>query len=379
MGAARGDPTGAGAAVEEALGELRRGKGVAVLDGHDEDSNGCLVLAAEYTDSDALNVLDEESRGLLYLCLPEERCQQLGLQPLAEAVEGQRWETKLMAPISHRDSPDVSVAAQAETIRTVIDSSTSADDLVQPGGVLVLRAAPGGVLQLPGQAEAAVDLARLAGLKPAAILCSLVRPDGSLGRRGDLTQYAARGRLRIVTIPDLVEYRLRTERLVERRASVRLPTKYGDFRLIAFADKLTAQNHIALTKGEIAGAPDVPVRIQVECLLGDVFRSHACQCGEALVRALRHIDEQGLGVLVYLMRPHDSGFARSVVACALSAPDSAELDSSGPASLDRADAIASQILVDLGVLQVRLLSDPSVAPRIDAFGVAVVEQIPLIQ
>src|ERR687892_240260 len=253
--------------IEEALEDVRDGRMVVVCDAEDRENEGDLTLAAQFATPEAINFMATHARGLICLALPPSRCDELGLHLMAAKNES-RFQTAFTVSI---------------------DPQTKPDELVQPGHIFPLKARSGGVLERTGQTEAAVDLARLAGLNPAGVVCEIMNEDGTMARVPDLVPFCERHGLKLVTVEDLIEYRRRHEKLVERMTSVRLPTAYGEFTAVAFREVLTGKNHVALVKGEVAGREDVLVRVHSECLTGDVFHSLRCDCGEQLELALRRI------------------------------------------------------------------------------------------
>ena len=289
------------APVEQAIEDIRQGKLVVVVDAADRENEGDLTIAAQFATPEAINFMAKHGRGLICLCLTEERCDELGLRPMTERNETP-FGTAFTVSIEAREgiSTGISAPDRSRTIQVAIDPSRSRDDLVQPGHVFPLRARPGGVLQRAGQTEAAVDLARLAGLNPAGVVCEIMNDDGTMARVPDLIPYCERHGLTLVTVADLIEYRRRTEKLVERTTSVRLPTAYGEFTAVAFRERLTGKHHLALVHGEVDGFEEVLVRVHSECLTGDVFHSLRCDCGEQLDHALQQIAAEDRGVLLYM-------------------------------------------------------------------------------
>jgi 3,4-dihydroxy 2-butanone 4-phosphate synthase/GTP cyclohydrolase II len=351
--------------VEDALGELRRGRFVLLVDSIGERAYGTLAVAAEHADPRALDYLRVHGTGMFFLCLSDQRCEALGLD--AAGDDDAIWQSRLTESISHRRGADSSLRSRSETIRVAIDPATSPGDLVRPGEVFPLRARPGGVLQRANLIDAAVDLAGLSGLTPAAVTAAVVGREGKVRRGPELMQFARRHRLKVVTVGQLIEYRRRSEKLVERKSSARLPTEYGEFTAVAFVDKLTQEQHIALVKGAVTGMPDVLVRLHSDCFFGDVFGSGACSCGRLVEEALRQIDAEGRGVLVYLT--HE---ARGIEAC--SRTKTRAID-----GMDQREyGIGAQILADLGLSSIRILTgDPKSLPGIEGFGLAVTDQVPL--
>src|SRR5919204_1116597 len=271
------------ATIEEAIEDIRQGKMVVVVDAADRENEGDLVIAAQFATPDAINFMATHARGLICLCLTEERADQLGLRPMTDHNETPLG-TAFTVSIEAREgvTTGISAADRSHTIQVAIHPDSTPYDLVQPGHVFPLRAKPGGVLERMGQTEASVDLARLAGLNPSGVVCEIMNEDGTMARVPDLVPYCERHGLRMITVADLVEYRRRHEQLVERGAAVRLPTEYGEFVAVAFREKLSGKVHVALVKGEVEGAENVLVRVHSECLTGDVFHSLRCDCGEQL-------------------------------------------------------------------------------------------------
>ncbi len=371
------------ASVEEAVEDVRQGKFVVVVDAADRENEGDLTIAAQFATPEAINFMATNARGLICLCLTEERCDELGLRPMTDRNETP-FETAFTIAIEAREGITTGISApdRSHTIQVAIDPSKGAGDLVHPGHVFPLRAREGGVLQRAGQTEAAVDLARLAGLIPAGVVCEVMKEDGTMARVPDLIEYCERHGLKLVTIADLIEYRRRTEKLVERMTSVRLPTAYGEFTAVAFREKLTGKHHVALVKGDVDGAEDVLVRAHSECLTGDVFHSLRCDCGEQLTQALAQIGAEERGVLLYLAQEgRGIGLLPKLKAYELQEDGldtvEANLELGFPADA-RDYGIGNQILADLGLSTIRILTNnPKKLTGIEGFGLTVVEQIPI--
>jgi 3,4-dihydroxy 2-butanone 4-phosphate synthase / GTP cyclohydrolase II len=369
--------------IEEAIEDVRQGKLVVVVDAPDRENEGDLVIAAQFATPEAINFMATHGRGLICLALTEERCAGLALKPMTHNNETP-YETAFTISIEAREgvTTGISAADRAHTVQVAIDSTKGAGDLVQPGHVFPLKARPGGVLQRAGQTEAAVDLARLAGLNPAGVICEIMNEDGTMARVPDLVAYCERHRLRMVTVADLIEYRRRTEKLVERAVTVRLPTAHGEFTAVAFREVLTGKQHVALVKGDVSGAGNVLVRVHSECLTGDVFHSLRCDCGEQLDRAMARIEEEGRGVLLYMAQEgRGIGLLNKLKAYELQENGydtvDANLELGFPADL-REYGIGSQILADLGLTTIRILTNnPRKITGIEGFGLRVVEQIPI--
>src|SRR6202521_973888 len=289
------------ATVEAAIEDIREGRMVVVVDDPDRENEGDLVIAAQFATPETINFMATFGRGQICLCLTEARADKLGLRLIADRNES-RLGTAYTSPIDAREgiTTGISAADRSHTIQVAIAADTKPSDLLIGGHVQPLRAKPGGVLERVGQTEAAVDLARLAGLNPSGVVCEIMNEDGTMARVPDLVAYCERHDLKMITVADLVEYRRRHEKLVERVVAVRLPTDYGEFTAVAFKEKLTGKVHVALVAGDIEGAENVLVRVHSECLTGDVFHSMRCDCGEQLEQALAQIAREGTGVLLYM-------------------------------------------------------------------------------
>ncbi|MFL5917858.1 MAG: GTP cyclohydrolase II, partial [Gaiellaceae bacterium] len=325
----------------------------------------------------------KEGRGLICLCLTEERCDELGLRQMTEKNETP-YGTAFTVSVEAREGVTTGISApdRSRTIQVAIDPKAKAEDLVQPGHVFPLRAREGGVLMRAGQTEAAVDLARLAGLIPAGVVCEIMNEDGTMARVPDLIPYCERHGLKLITVADLIEYRRRHEQLVERMTTVQLPTAYGEFTAVAFREKLTGKHHIALVKGDVDGADDVLVRVHSECLTGDVFHSFRCDCGEQLEQALSQIAAEERGVLLYMAQEgRGIGLLNKLRAYELQENgfDTVEANLELGFQPDMRDyGIGNQILADLGLTRIRILTNnPKKITGIEGFGLKVVQQVPI--
>ncbi|HVD09352.1 MAG TPA: bifunctional 3,4-dihydroxy-2-butanone-4-phosphate synthase/GTP cyclohydrolase II [Gaiellaceae bacterium] len=371
------------ATIEEAIEDIRLGKFVVVVDAPDRENEGDLTIAAEHITPAAINFMATHARGLICLCLTEERCDELGLRPMTYNNQTP-FETAFTVAIEAREgvTTGISAADRAHTIQVAIDPSKGPDDLVQPGHIFPLRARPGGVLQRTGQTEASVDLARLAGLNPAGVVCEIANEDGSMARVPDLVPYCEQHGLKMITVSDLIEYRRRHEKLVERMTSVRLPTAYGEFIAVAFRETLTGKHHVALVKGEVEGRENVLVRVHSECLTGDVFHSLRCDCGEQLEQALARIGDEERGVLLYMAQEgRGIGLLNKLKAYELQENGldtvEANLELGFPPDA-REWGIGNQILGDLGLTTIRILTNnPRKSAGMEGFGLTVVEQVPI--
>jgi 3,4-dihydroxy 2-butanone 4-phosphate synthase/GTP cyclohydrolase II len=371
------------ATVEQAIDEIREGRMVVVVDDPDRENEGDLVIAAQFATPEAVNFMITHGRGQICLSLTESRADELGLRLIADQSKS-RLGTAYTSPIDARDgiTTGVSAADRSHTIQVAIAPDTRPSDLLIGGHMQALRARPGGVLDRIGQTEAAVDLARLAGLNPSGVICEIMNEDGTMARVPDLVSYCERHGLKMITVADLVEYRRRREKLVERGAEVRLPTRYGEFESIAFREKLTGKTHLALVCGEVDGAENVLVRVHSECLTGDVFHSLRCDCGEQLEQALAQIAREGRGVFLYMAQEgRGIGLLNKLRAYELQEQglDTVEANVELGLPADARDyGIGNQILADLGLSTIRILTNnPKKLTGIDGFGLTVVEQVPI--
>jgi 3,4-dihydroxy 2-butanone 4-phosphate synthase/GTP cyclohydrolase II len=371
------------ATIDEALEDIRQGKMVVVCDDEARENEGDLTMAAQFATPEAVNFMAKEGRGLVCLSLTAERCDELGLDLMAAKNES-AFETPFTVSVEARTGVTTGISAhdRAHTIQVAIDPSSSPRDLVQPGHIFPLKSKPGGVLERTGQTEAAVDLSRLAGLNPSGVICEIMNDDGTMARRDDLVDYCGRHGLKMVTIADLIKYRRRHDKLIERVVSTRLPTGFGDFDAIGFRELVGGKHHVALVKGDVDGAENVLVRVHSECLTGDVFHSLRCDCGEQLESALSMIEREGRGVLLYLCQEgRGIGLLAKLQAYKLQEGGLDTVDANLKLGKDadlRDYGIGAQILVDLGLSSIRILTNnPKKIIGLEGYGLSVTEQIPI--
>jgi 3,4-dihydroxy 2-butanone 4-phosphate synthase/GTP cyclohydrolase II len=372
------------ATIEEAIADIRAGGMVVVVDSPDRENEGDLVMAAECVTPEAVNFMARHARGLICLSLTPERCDELGL-PMMTQLNRTPYGTAFTVSIEARTgvSTGISAADRARTIQVAVDPATRPEDLIQPGHVFPLRARPHGVLERTGQTEASVDLARLAGFSGAGVICEVMNEDGNMARVPDLVGYCQQHGLKMVTVADLVAFRHRREKLVERIASAQLPTRYGDFVSHGFRSMIDGQHHVALVMGDVDGAEDVLVRVHSECVTGDVFHSLRCDCGDQLERALAQIAEEGRGVLLYLAQEgRGIGLLNKLRAYELQEQGMDTVDANVALGLpvdSRDYGMGAQILADLGLSTIRVLTNnPKKIVGLEGYGLTVTEQLPIV-
>jgi 3,4-dihydroxy 2-butanone 4-phosphate synthase / GTP cyclohydrolase II len=373
------------ASVEEAVEEIRQGRMIVLVDDEDRENEGDLTMAAEKISPEAINFMAKYGRGLICLTLTEQRCDELHLplmSPINTSVHGTAFTEAIDAKVGV--STGISASDRAITILTAIDPKTKPQDLARPGHMFPLRARSGGVLVRAGQTEASVDLSRIAGLNPSGVICEIMNEDGTMARVPQLMEFCKEHDIKMLTVADLIRYRMQHERYVRRVAEAVLPTRHGDFRIIAYASDVDHDQHIALVRGNLEGAEPALVRVHSHCLTGDVFGSRACDCSELVARSLAAIAKEDRGVFLYL---HHTGRGFSVETSA-EAGALPQIHFHSRGQLDREPArlrmvqhesgIGAQILIDLGLKDIRVLTNhPKKVVALEGYGIRIADQVPL--
>ncbi len=369
--------------IHEIIDDIRNGRMIILVDNEERENEGDLVIAAEFCNPEIINFMATNGRGLVCVPVTQDVVTRLGLSLMVDD-NSDKYGTAFTVSIDAKEGTTTGISAQdrSNTVLAMIDENTKADDFRRPGHIFPLAARRGGVLVRAGHSEGAVDLARLAGLKPAGVICEILNDDGTMARRPDLDKFAKKHNIKIATISDLIKYRQHKERLIKRVSSASLPTDFGDFKIIAYETEIGDTTHVALVKGDVDGKENVMVRVHSECLTGDVFTSRRCDCGNQLHKAMRMIEKEGTGVLLYMRQEgRGIGLGNKIMAYHLQEKGmdtvEANIELGFPDDL-RDYGIGAQMLVDLGLHKIKLLTNnPKKIIGLEGYGLEVVERIPI--